>query len=294
MIKVGVFSEDEDYAKAVSLAISGRRTDANVSILTEREQAESGDWDVKLLLEEYFSLKEVLALYDAQLSEADRRTLPCSPSCRLTAVSSAYGGLGQTTVCRALGGLLSAAFQKRILYLDLSGHTEGCLPADGMGADQSEILYRICCEDRAPELYESAFLRDEYGLYELPQRCGFTPAAELTEEEADGFVRKLACSCMFDSIILDIDYKLPELRFFAGICEENVLLKPAFGMTPLYGFFEAWLRKGSGGEDIRRLHILDLSGLGRAVRPGDADIYSELGALLLPLARDLAGRMLDS
>ncbi len=291
MIKAAVYSKDEAYAKAVSLGLMENRDGVYVNVVSEQSQLEAEDWDVRLELEEYCSLGEILENYDAQLDVPARRALPCSPSCRLIGVSSAYGGMGQSTVCRALGGLLSAGFQKRVLYIDLSGRAGGFQEPEGAGPDPGEMLYRITCENRDPRVYESALARDEYGLREFSWSCGFTPAAKLTEPEADGFVRGFASSGMFDAIILDTEYRLPDQRFFARMCEENVLLKPAFGFAPLHDFYEAWLRAGLGSESRRRLHIVDLSQLGRPVAPDDSDIYSELGALLLPLAEDLAGRL---
>ena len=291
MIKAAVYSEDEAYARAVSLGLMENRDDVYVNIVTERDQLWEANWDVRLELDEYCSLGEILEYYDAQLDLPARRALPCSPSCRLIGVSSAYGGMGQSTVCRALGGLLSAGFQKRVLYIDLSGRGEGFLEWTGAGADPDEILYRITCEDRDPRTFESSLVKDEYGLMEFPWYCGFTPAAYLTESEADSFVRSFAACGMFDAIILDTEYRLPDQRFFARMCEENVLLKPAFEYAPVHDFYEAWLRTGLGSGSRRRLHVVDLSQLGRCVAPDDSDIYSELGALLLPLAEELAGRM---
>ena len=205
---------------------------------------------------------------------------------------SAYGGLGQSSASRALGGLLASLYGKKALYLE---YAEICEEKMGPGCPEGlrEAVYGICCEGSAALNYRSSLLEDEFGMLEFPCMGGISPFGSLSEELAEDFIRALAGAGMFDCIILDVQNKSARSGFFAELCEEIVLVKPAFEKAQKHDILESRLRQRLSRSPGRRMHILDLGALSPEERLEiyGSDIYSPLAAVLRPLAADLAGRM---
>ncbi len=299
MIKVGLYSDDREYSQAAALALSENRENVSVWIAASPAELREEKFDVSIALDGYIPLSSLLKLYDSRLGKSGR-AMPCSASCTLVAVTSAFGSAVQTSVSRALGRVLSGICGKRVLFLNLSGCTEAVQKADPeeiLWPD--EIIYGICCEGRSALEYREALAEDDSGLNELCCGAGAASLAPLQSQEAEVFVRAFAESGLFDCIILSVQYDSETFKVFACTAEETVVIRTS-PRDSLSGILENRIREqlSREGQARARLHLFSLSDAGieaveadALVRGLDCGIFSDLGAALRPLAEDIASEM---
>lgn len=186
----------------------------NIIFLTDRSSLVNIDYDARrFALYKYEPTTELVALIFDIYSHLTGRSVSLvkRDNVRVVAFASCAGGVGCTTLARAVCQDFARFRGRRVLYLSLE---EVESAGDFLSFPQEiktegEYLYRLLGKKEAPFL-ESYLIKDSFGISSFAPAAGKNPFRELTRADMQTVLAALMDSGMFDEIIADVSTCLDE------------------------------------------------------------------------------------
>ena len=157
------------------------------------------------------------AVYDIYAHLTGRQALLVKRNnVRLIAFASYCGGIGCTTICRAVSQELARFRGRRVMYISLEdvASASDFLPlqesyASGIIKTEGEYLYRLLGKNTVPFL-EPYLMKDPFGVCSFAPTAGKNPMRELSDEEMQRLLASLMDSGTFDVVAVDLSTSLGE------------------------------------------------------------------------------------